>query len=140
MDNPPEPPVARFVPDRRFTVGAVTGALVALVLVLLATDAPGRLIAGVACAVLVVYAGSDLVFSPRLTVSIAGVVIHSPLTRARLGWAEVESVQADSRVRFGLRSTTLEIDAGETLAVFSRRALGVDPEDAAGLIRSFRPN
>ncbi|MGI8677920.1 MAG: PH domain-containing protein [Jatrophihabitans sp.] len=141
--GPPAPdsttPVARFAPDRRYTAAAAAGAIIAALLVVLATDAPSRLMAGVACVVLILYAASDLVFSPRLTVTPAGLVIHSPLTRARLVWDEVESVHADSRVRLGLRSTTLEVDAGATFAVFSRRALGADPEDAAGLIRTFRP-
>ena len=40
-------------------------------------------------------------------------------------------MHADIRARLGLRSTTLEIDAGATLVVLSRRALGADPEAAA---------
>jgi hypothetical protein len=67
------------------------------------------------------------------------VLIRSPLTRANLAWAEVDDVHAESRTRFGLRSTTLEIDAGPVLAVLSRRALGADPAEVADLVRAFRP-
>lgn len=140
MDNDqPRAPVVSFVPDRRFTAGAGAGALVALAALLIADDAAGRLLAALTALVLLAYVASDLVFSPRLVVSAQGLVIRSVLTRAQVPWDEVESVHADSRARLGLRSTTLEIDAGATLAVFSRRALGSDPQAAAGLIRSFQP-
>ena len=43
------------------------------------------------------------------------------------------------RTRFGLRSTALEIDAGDTLVVLSRRALGADPETVRDLVRAFAP-
>ncbi len=138
MDIDRRPTVA-FRPDRRFTVLSAAGAAVALVLVLVLNDRPGRVLAGVAVAVLVAYAASDLLFSPRLSASSDGLVVRSPLLRVRLGWPEVEDIRADSRVRYGLRSTTLEIDAGAVLAVFSRRAIGADPEEAAALVRACRP-
>jgi Bacterial PH domain len=128
-----------FRPDRRYTVLSAVGAAVALVLVLVLHDPPGRVLAGVGLAILAAYAVGDLVFSPRLTASSDGVVVRSPLLRARLTWPEIEDVRADSRVRYGLRSSTLEVDAGAVLAVFSRRALGADPEEAAALVRACRP-
>ena len=130
---------ARFTPDRRYTLLAAAGALVAAGLALLATDPAGRLLAAGAAAVLVGYLAADLVFSPRLLVSADGIVVNSPLLRTRLAWGEIEDVRADVRQRMGLRSTTLEIDAGATLAVLSRRAIGTDPEAAAALITAFRP-
>jgi len=68
-----------------------------------------------------------------------GLLVRTPLTRARIAWSDVEAVRADARERLGLRSVTLEIDAGEQLLVFSRRALGADPERVAGLISAFKP-
>jgi hypothetical protein len=135
----PPLPVARFGPDRRYTWCALGGLVVALGLVVLTTDRPGCLLFALAAALLLGYVVTDLIFAPRLTVSAAGVVVNSPLTRATLGWAEVEDVRADSRTRFGLRSTTLEVDAGPVLAVLSRRALAADPADVAELVRAFRP-
>jgi hypothetical protein len=129
----------RFVPDRRYTALAAGGALGALLAVLLAVDAGGRLLFGLAAVILLVYVVSDLVFSPRLAASAAGVVINSPMTRARLSWDDVQEVRADTRIRHGLRSTTLEIDAGPVLAVLSRRALGAEPVDVAALVEAFRP-
>ncbi|MDT4988967.1 MAG: hypothetical protein QOI74_3061 [Micromonosporaceae bacterium] len=135
----PQPPEVRFVPDRRYTALAAGGALGALIAVLLTDDAGGRLLFGLAAVILLVYVVSDLVFSPRLAASAAGVVINSPMTRARLSWDDVQEVRADTRIRHGLRSTTLEIDAGPVLAVLSRRALGAEPVDVAALVEAFRP-
>ena len=45
----------------------------------------------------------------------------------------------DTRSRYGLRSSTLEVDAGETLVVFSRRALGADPTTVQDIVRAFDP-
>lgn len=149
MENPTDPgpqpprpharPEARFAPDRRYTVAAAVGLLAAVTAVLVTGDPAGRLLAGLAAVVLAGYVLADLVFSPRVVASAAGVIVNSPLTRARLAWPQIEDVRADTRLRFGLRSVTLEIDAGGTLAVLSRRAIGADPEEAAALIRAFRP-
>jgi hypothetical protein len=135
----PGAPRYRFGPDRRLT--AATGALsvVAAIAAALSADRAGQvLLVGVAV-VLFAYTVTDLVFWPRLTVTSAGLRIHTPMARTELTWPEVEAVRADARQRLGLRSVTLEIDAGEQLVVFSRRALGTDPEAAADLIRAFDP-
>jgi Bacterial PH domain len=132
-------PVARFTPDRRYTALAAGGALGGLAAALLTSDTAGRVLFALATVVLAGYVASDLVFSPRLTASQDGIVINAPLTRTTLAWDEVEDVRAETRFRRGLRSTTLEIDAGPVLAVFSRRALGTEPVDAAALIQAFRP-
>ena len=133
------PPRARFVPDRRFTALAAAGAIVAIGAALVAGTGPGGLLALLAAVVLAAYAVGDVVFSPRLVADAHGLRIRTPTTRAVLAWADVEHVRADSRLRLGLRSTTLEVDAGAVLVVLSRRAIGVEPEAAAELINAFRP-
>ncbi|MDT4949608.1 MAG: hypothetical protein QOJ37_2203 [Pseudonocardiales bacterium] len=141
MDSEPnQPPVVTFVADRRFTGLAAAGVVVAVVIAVLANDRAGQLLAGLAALVLALYVVSDLVFSPRLVVSAQGLRVRSPFTRADLPWSQVEDVRADTRTRLGLRSTTLEIDAGPVLAVMSRRALGADPADVAELVNAFRPH
>ena len=133
-------PAVRFGPDRRLTLAAAAGVVVATAVALLTDDPAGRLLAAVAAVLLLCYVVCDLLFAPRLTASGAGLVIRSPMTRARLAWPDIERVHADTRLRLGLRSTTLEIDAGSTLVVFSRRALGADPEAVADLVNAFRPH
>jgi hypothetical protein len=129
----------RFTPDRRYTALATGGALGALAALALTSDAAGRLLFGTAAVLLLGYAVADLVFSPRLTANRAGIVINTPFTRARLAWADVDDVRTETRIRRGVRSTTLEIEAGALLAVFGRRALGIEPVEAAALVSEFRP-
>jgi hypothetical protein len=135
----PYPTEARFVPDRRYTAVAAGGGLGAIIALLTTHDSAGRVLFGVAAVLLAAYVISDLTFSPRIVASRTGIRINAPLTRAQLQWADVTDVRAETRFRRGLRSTTLEIDAGAVLAVFSQRALGVDPVVAAAQIDALRP-
>jgi len=135
----PFPTEARFTPDRRYTALATGGGVGALIALLMTGDPAGRVLFAVAALVLAAYVTTDLVFSPRVVANRGGIVINGPFTRARLTWADVADVRAETRFRRGLRSTTLEIDAGSTLAVFSQRALGVDPLQAAAQIDALRP-
>jgi hypothetical protein len=132
-------PILRFGPDRRLTALSGVLALIAIVAAVLASDPAGRLLLAGAALVLLAYTATDLIYWPRLTVSADGLLVRTPATRGPIPWSEVEAVRADSRQRAGLRSVTLEIDAGDRLVVFSRRALGADPADVAGLISAFRP-
>lgn len=136
MDNTP---VLTFSPDRRYTVFAVGGAVLAVAGALLADDRAGRLLFVLAAAALLCYVVTDLVFSPRLVVTAGGVAINSPFVRTRLAWDDIEAIRADTRVRRGIRSTTLEIDAGPVLAVLTRRSLNADPADAASRAEALRP-
>jgi hypothetical protein len=129
--------VHSYSPDLRLTVLAGVGAVIAGVVALIGNDAAGRLLSAVAALVLVLYLASDLAFRPRLVLDAAELRICTPTTRAALPWPAVDDVRVDVRLRFGLRATTLEIDAGETLVVFSRRALGVDPAEVADAARPF---
>lgn len=131
-------PAARFVPDRRYTGLAAAGFAVAVAVAVMSSDAPGRLLAGIAAVLLLGYVAADLIFSPRLTASPEGLQIRSPELQTSVPWQDVVSVRADVRARYGLRSTTLEVDIGHTVAVFSRRAIGVDPTEAVARINAFR--
>lgn len=129
----------RFGPDRRLTAACGVGAIVAVGAAVATTDPSGRLLFVGAAVVLLAYVVTDLVFAPRITASRDGLVLNAPFTRARISWAEVASIRADSRQRLGLRSTVLEIDAGPVLALFSRRALAADPAAVAALLTALDP-
>jgi hypothetical protein len=133
------PTRVRFGPDLRLSAVVFLLAVGALVLVLSTDDAGGRLLWGVAALVLAGYAVGDVVFWPRLAVDAHGLRIRTPLARADLAWDDVEEVRADVRTRYGLRTSTLEVDAGSTLVVFSRRALGADPGTVQSLVRAMDP-
>lgn len=139
MDEPTRTPRLTFAPDRRLTLATAAGAAVAVGAAIVASDPPGRLLAAIAAVVLLGYALTDLLFAPRLIAGPDGLTVRSPAVRAVLAWPAVEAVHADARTRFGMRSTTLEIDAGETLVVLTRRALGARPADVADLVNALRP-
>jgi hypothetical protein len=142
VDNEPSDgrrPQSRFGPDRRLTLTLAALAVVALLAAALTRDPAGRLLFVSAGLVLAGYALVDLLCWPRLTADADGLVVRSPFTRTALAWDDVEAVTADVRSHLGLRSTTLEIDAGEHLTVFSRRTLGADPAEVADVVRAFDP-
>jgi Bacterial PH domain len=130
-------PTCRFGPDRRLTALSAGLAAVAAVFVILSGDAAGRLLAGLAAVLLAGYAVTDLAFWPRLIATGSGLQIRTPTTRATVPWSDV-AVRVDERTHLGLLSRTLEIDAGSLLVVFSRRSLGADPREVAGLLAAFR--
>jgi hypothetical protein len=144
VDNSTEEPidrrtVCRFGPDRRLTALTAAMTLVAVGLVVVTSDRPGQVLFGCAAAVLGLYTAGDLAFWPRLRASAEGLVVRAPTGSAQLSWSQVRRVTADSRQRYGLRSVTLEIDADEHLFVFSRRALGADPEHVAAVLAAVAP-
>lgn len=140
MDNAfDRAPTVRFGPDRRLTAVTAALALVFAAAATLTSDAGGRILFAVGALVLLAYAVSDLLLWPRVVATADGVTVRSAGATTHLKWDAIEDVRADSRQRVGLRSVTLEIDAGEHLFVFSRRALGMRPEQAADLIAAFRP-
>jgi hypothetical protein len=138
VDDVVRAPVVRFGPDRRLTLGAGVGAVIALG-VSVTSDLPGRLLFAIAALLLACYVIGDLVWWPRLTADATGVRVRTPFVRTDLAWGQVDDVRADVRSRYGVRSATLEVDAGEVLVVFSRRSLGADPETVASLVRALRP-
>jgi hypothetical protein len=111
---------------------------VAVAFAVLYGDGAGRVLAGIAAALLGGYALTDIAFWPRLVASGSGLTIRTPTVRTTLPWTEVDVVRIDERSRLGLMSRTLEIEAGALLVVFSRRALGDDPRTVADLIDAFR--
>lgn len=141
MDNslPGPAACARFGPDRRLTAALGAAGLGACYAAWSTPLAPGQLLLALAAVVLTGYAATDLIFTPRLSATPDGIVVNSPLARARLGWADIDTIRADSHSRHGIRTTTLEIDAGDRLIVLSRRALGAAPDSVAELIRAFDP-
>jgi hypothetical protein len=137
--SPLSAPPVRFGPDLRLTALIFVGALATLTIALTTGDPVGRLVFLAATVVLLGYVACDVVFRPRLAADATGLEIRTPLARTKLAWDDIDEVRADVRNRLGLRSITLEVDAGETLVVFSRRALGADPAVVTDLVRSMDP-
>ncbi|MDG4806800.1 PH domain-containing protein [Micromonospora sp. WMMD1120] len=115
--------------------------LVALGLLLADGDPVRLVVAALAAAALAGWAVRDLVAPVRLEVDPAGLtVIHGFAGRRRLPWSAIEAIAVDRRPRLGLTSETLEIDAGDSLHLFGRYDLGVNPDEVASVLQAARPS
>lgn len=124
------------VPVLKLT-GAVV--LVGLGLLLGAGDPVPIGVTVLAAAVLLGWAIRDLVAPVRLAIDPAGVtVIRGFAGRRHLDWARIERIAVDDRPRLGLRSQTLELDAGDSLHFFSRHDLGAEPDEVAEILRAAK--
>jgi hypothetical protein len=102
------------------------------------TDAAGALLGVVAGVGLLAFAAVDAIVRPRLAADDAGLSVRSPSYRVRLEWSDIDRLRVDERSRFGVRVRTLEIDAGETLLLLGRHALGADPRDVHAALLGIR--
>jgi hypothetical protein len=133
-----EPGDLTFGPDRRIAYLTLPAAAIAGVASLIADGAASRVVAALAAVILVLIGTSTLYFRPRLRVTRTGLRVFGPFDRVSLDWSVVESVRAISTTRRGLRSTVLEISAGERLVVLDRWDLASDPELVQRRIAEYR--
>ena len=81
----------------------------------------------------------DLLAPVRLAADASGVTIIAGFARRRhLPWSAVERVRVDRRIHRGLRSETLELDAGDAIYLFSANDLGALPEDVVVTLADLR--
>jgi hypothetical protein len=118
------------------------GALAFLAAAALFVNDPARvLVAGAAGALLAAYALRDVFAPVRLAADLDGVTVISGYAgRRRIPWAQIERVRLDQRSRLGMRQELLEIDAGESLHLFSPSDLNaplVEVVEALGRIRQL---
>jgi hypothetical protein len=127
----------QWTPRPGETWGAAGSALVAAA-VAATLDPAGRLLLALAAALLAGIAGADLLLRPRLRADATGIEVRTLAFRRALPWAQVTRVRVDERSRYGRTARTLEVDAGDTLVLLSRRALGADPRDVADALAAIR--
>jgi hypothetical protein len=122
----------------------VTKAMGAVAVIVLAVAFAGRdpvrwSLAFVIGAALAIWAVRDLVAPVRLAADAAGVTVLTGFARRRhLPWDQIERVRVDVSSRRGLRSELLELDAGESIFLFSAHELGVLPEEVATALADLR--
>lgn len=139
-DVPAEPPgPTRWRVRPALAWAKAAGVLIFVFGFTLATDAVQRSAAATGVVVLGLYALRDVVAPVRLAADPDGLtVIVGYAGRRRLAWSQVELIRVDDRERFGLRSRMLEIDAGESLHLFSEYDLGASVEDVAEELARLR--
>ncbi|MET0495271.1 MAG: PH domain-containing protein [Actinoplanes sp.] len=120
-------------------LGAV--ALVVLVVAFGGNDPVQWFLAIAGAAGLTIWAARDLIAPVRLSADTSGVtMVQGFAGRRHVAWPQVERVRVYRRERAGLRSELLEIDAGETLHLFSIHELGTDPEEVTEALQALRAN
>jgi hypothetical protein len=93
----------------------------------------------VVAAGLALWAIRDLAAPVRLAADHDGVTVRTGFAgRRQIPWARIERVRVDRRTHRGLRSEMLELDAGESIYLFSAHELGALPEDVAAVLADLR--
>jgi Bacterial PH domain len=126
------------------STGVIVGKFVVAALLVLIALTAGRgfsLWLGLVASGLVAgYGLRDALGRERLRATPDGVRVGTGFGRHReLAWSQLERVRVDQRLRLGLRTDMLELDAAEELFLFSRYDLGAEPRDALAALRALHP-
>jgi Bacterial PH domain len=107
----------------------VAGIMLAIGVVTVVTDAPGRVLAGIAAVGLLAFASMSWRARPKLAITAAGLVVRGWFATHVIGRDDIASVRITEFRRIGRKVRLLEIDtiADDRLLVFSRWDLGTDP-------------
>jgi hypothetical protein len=125
--------------DVRLTLAALLGCVLFGLAAAFVSDPVGRALLAIAAVICALYAVRGIVAPVRLSADEHGLtVIRGYLGRARLAWSEVDGITVQRRSRLGMRSTFLEIDAGDQLYLLSEYDLGVEPDAVLGSLRRLR--
>ena len=108
----------------------VAGVLMATASVTLVTDAPGRVMTGIAAVGLILFAGATWRARPKLAITPDGLVIRGWLRTQLLQRSDIKIIRITEFRRLARKMRLLEVEtADEGLVVFSRWDLGTEPLD-----------
>lgn len=108
----------------------ILGIVMGSAAVMLVTDAPGRILIGIAAVGLVVFAGFSLRARPRLAITANGLVIRGWFRTQTLTRDGIRLIRITEFRRLTRKMRLLEVDTeDDRLIVFSRWDLGTDPID-----------
>jgi Bacterial PH domain len=106
----------------------VLGLVLAIGAVTLITDAPGRILVGIAAAGLLVFASLSWRARPKLAISDDGLVIRGWSRTNLLRRSDIKIIRITEFSRIARKVRLLEIDTtDDRLLVFTRWDLGTDP-------------
>ncbi|MGK2869598.1 MAG: PH domain-containing protein [Mycobacterium sp.] len=106
----------------------VAGLVMAIGVVTVVTDVPGRVLGGVAALGLILFALASWRARPKLAITDAGLVVRGWLSTRTLTRADVTLIRITEFRRLARKVRLLEIDtADDRLHVFTRWDLGTDP-------------
>ena len=109
---------------------AAIGAIMATAAVTIVTDAPGRLLSGIAAAGLLTFASMSWRARPKLAITGDGLVVRGWFRTQVLTPADIAGIRITEFRRIARKVRLLEIDTDDDqLLVFTRWDLGTDPLD-----------
>ncbi|ORV62924.1 PH domain-containing protein [Mycobacterium europaeum] len=104
------------------------GVLMAIASVTVVTDVPGRILAGIAAAGLILFAGATWRARPKLAMTPDGLVLRGWFRTQVLRRSDIKIIRITEFRRYGRKVRLLEVeDADDGLVLFSRWDLGADP-------------
>ena len=100
----------------------------AIASVTVVTDLPGRVLAGIAGAGLLLFAGATWRARPKLAITPGGLAIRGWFRTQVLQHSDIKIIRITEFRRIGRKIRLLEVDAQDgRLLIFSRWDLGTDP-------------
>ena len=106
----------------------IAGLVMAISSVTLITDAPGRLLSGIAAVGLILFASATWRARPKLAITPDGLLVRGWLRTQVLRRSDIKVIRITEFRRIGRKMRLLEIDAIDgRLLIFSRWDLGADP-------------
>jgi hypothetical protein len=115
-------------PSAGIAACGVLGLILAIAAVTLITDAPGRILLGIAAAGLILFASLSWRARPKLAISDDGLVTRGWSRTNLLRQADIKKIRITEFRRLARKVRLLEIDTtDDRLLVFTRWDLGTDP-------------
>ncbi|MFL0277991.1 PH domain-containing protein [Mycobacterium sp. SMC-19] len=109
---------------------ALIGALLAISTVTLATDTPGRVLAGIAGVGLLLFAGLSWRARPKLALTFEGLAVRGWWSTTVLAPDSLTRLRVTEYQRIGRKHRLLEIETrDDQMLILSRWDLGTDPRD-----------
>lgn len=100
----------------------------AIASVTVVTDPPGRVLAGIAAAGLILFAGATWRARPKLAITADGLVLRGWFRTQVLRASDIKIIRITEFRRYGRKVRLLEVEnADDGLVLFSRWDLGTDP-------------
>lgn len=107
---------------------AILGLAMAIIVVTVVTDLPGRVLGGVAAVGLVLFATASWRARPKLAITENGLAVRGWLNTRVLGKNDISLIRITEFRRLARKVRLLEIDtADDRLYVFTRWDLGTNP-------------
>ncbi|KLO43098.1 hypothetical protein ABW17_10585 [Mycobacterium nebraskense] len=104
------------------------GVLMAIASVTVVTDPLGRILAGIAAAGLILFAGATWRARPKLAITPDGLMLRGWFRTQVLGHADIKIIRITEFRRYGRKLRLLEVETTDDgLVLFSRWDLGTDP-------------